>query len=122
MWCNTSYVYRDPRNRVELTRVHVPQLCVKHKTEHCRYIKTNDPKSAYTLHVLNNRHEFGPINSTMTLIRSRKKGSHMNTLENFYIHDYHQNGTLIPEQQLREPSILFKLINNPNQAYSAGVT
>jgi hypothetical protein len=46
----------------------------------------------------------------------------MNTLENFYIHNHHQNGTLIPEQQLGEPSILFKLINNPNQAYSAGVT
>jgi hypothetical protein len=45
----------------------------------------------------------------------------MNTSEKFYIHDYYQKGTLIPEQQLGEPSILFKLINNPNQAYSAGV-
>ena len=26
--------------------------------EHCRYIKSNDPKSAYALHVLNNEHEY----------------------------------------------------------------
>jgi hypothetical protein len=46
----------------------------------------------------------------------------MNTLENFYIHNYYQKGTLIPEQQLGEPSILFKIINNLNQAYCTGVT
>ena len=34
-------------------------------SEHTRYIKNNDPKSAYALHILNNRHEFGPIKDTM---------------------------------------------------------
>jgi hypothetical protein len=62
--------------------------------EHCRYIKTNDPKSAYALHVLNNKHEFGHIISTMTLIKSCRKGSHINILENVYIQDYHQRSIL----------------------------
>jgi hypothetical protein len=41
--------------------------------EHRRYIKTNNPKSAYALHILNNRHEYGPIHSTMTLFKTCKK-------------------------------------------------
>jgi hypothetical protein len=35
--------------------------------EHIRYIK-NDPRSAYALHLLNNRHEYGNINDNMTLL------------------------------------------------------
>jgi hypothetical protein len=34
--------------------------------EHMRYIKHNNPKSAYALHILNNKHEYGPINDTRT--------------------------------------------------------
>jgi hypothetical protein len=78
--------------------------------EHCRYIKSNDPKSANAMHILNNRHEYGPINSTMTLVKICRKGWYMNILENFYIQQFHQNGTVIKEQQPGEQNILFKLI------------
>jgi hypothetical protein len=37
--------------------------------EHQRYIKANDPKSAYALHILENRHEYGPINNTMEHVK-----------------------------------------------------
>jgi hypothetical protein len=30
--------------------------------EHHRYIKTNDRKSAYAMHILNDKHEYGPLN------------------------------------------------------------
>jgi len=30
--------------------------------ERTRYIKNNDPRSAYALHILNSRHEYGNIN------------------------------------------------------------
>ena len=96
--CNLQYIGQTGRNLK--TRF----------SEHCRYIKTNDPKSAYALHVLNNRHEYGPIETTMSLIRSCRKGSHMNTLENFYIQDYYQKDILIPEQQLGEHCILFNIV------------
>jgi hypothetical protein len=36
--------------------------------EHHRYIKTNEQKSAYALHTLNNKHEYGPLQSTMKLL------------------------------------------------------
>jgi hypothetical protein len=46
----------------------------------------------------------------------------MNILENFYIQDYYQKGTLIPEQQQGEHCILFNIIKKPSQTYSACVT
>ena len=38
--------------------------------ENTRYIKNNDPCSAYALHILNCRHEYGNIENTMTLLKS----------------------------------------------------
>jgi hypothetical protein len=38
--------------------------------EHNRYIKTNNPQSAYAQHILHNRHEYGTIAETMTLIKA----------------------------------------------------
>ena len=37
--------------------------------EHIWYIRHNEPQSAYTLHILNNKHEYSPINNTMTLLK-----------------------------------------------------
>jgi len=37
--------------------------------EHIRYIKNNEPQSAYALHILNNKHEYDPIKDTMTLMK-----------------------------------------------------
>jgi len=35
--------------------------------EHLRYIKNNDPQSAYAMHILNSRHEYGPEIKTLQL-------------------------------------------------------
>ena len=37
--------------------------------EHIRYVKNNEPQSAYALHILNNKHEFDPNKDTMTLMK-----------------------------------------------------
>ena len=36
--------------------------------EHIRYIRHNEPQSAYALHILSNKNEYGPINDIMTLL------------------------------------------------------
>ena len=43
--------------------------------EHTRYIKNNDPRSSYALHILNCRYEYGNINDTMTLLKHVNKPS-----------------------------------------------
>jgi hypothetical protein len=83
-------------------------------TEHTRYIKNNDPKSAYALHILNNNHEYGPIHDTMHLLKTCSKVRSMTTMENFYIQTFHKQGILIEEQYATE-NPLFHLIDSPHQ-------
>jgi hypothetical protein len=54
---NLSYVGQTSRN-----------LRVRYK-EHIRYIRYNNPKSAYAQHILNNQHEYGTMNNVMTLLK-----------------------------------------------------
>jgi hypothetical protein len=37
---------------------------VRHK-EHIRYVRTNNPKSAYATHILENMHEYGTKENTL---------------------------------------------------------
>lgn len=86
-------------------------------TEHTRYIKNNDPKSAYALHILNNRHEFGPLIDTMNLLKPCKKGRNMTTLENLYMQSFHRQGMLIDEQNVTN-NRLFQLLDTPTIHHS----
>jgi hypothetical protein len=53
--------------------------------EHIRYIKNNDPHSAYALHKLNSRHEYSTINDTMMLIKQVNNPSLLLPYEQMYI-------------------------------------
>jgi hypothetical protein len=68
--CNNSYIGQAGR-----------KLDIRYK-EHIRYTKNNNGQSACGTHVLNNLHNFGPIDTTITLIHKARKGKRMNTLEN----------------------------------------
>jgi hypothetical protein len=63
-----------------------------------RYIRSNDPRSSYVLHILNNRHEYGNIIDTMTLLKGVNKQSLLLPTEQMYIQMLHRNNELIPEQ------------------------
>jgi hypothetical protein len=75
--------------------------------EHIRYIKNNNPTSAYATHLLNNRHEFGPTEETLKLLIPCTKGTRMNCWESLLIHIHHNNNILIPEQKVTETNPLF---------------
>jgi hypothetical protein len=76
--------------------------------EHIRYIKYNNRHSAFALRILQNLHECGPIQETMNLLQSVRKGLHVNTIEQFYIQKYQHNNILIPEQNVGEHNPLLK--------------
>jgi len=88
-------------------------ITIRHK-EHIRYIKTNNPASAYATHILNNRHEYGTANDTLKLIYPCRKSKKMNHWENMYIQIYRQQNLLITEQQVNEPNPLFELAQLPH--------
>ena len=64
--CNRAYVGQSGRAKT-----------VRHK-EHLRYTRNNNPTSAYTMHILHNRHEFGPVEETLKLLKPCTKGTKMN--------------------------------------------
>jgi hypothetical protein len=74
-----------------------------------RYIKTNNPQSAYAQHILHNRHEYGTLAETMTLIKPIQNESMLLPFEQFHIQSLHQTGKLIPEQYPNDPNPLFQL-------------
>jgi hypothetical protein len=77
--------------------------------EHIRYIKHNNPNSAYTLQILQNRHEFGTVQDNISLLEFAQKGSCMNVLEQYYIQKYQDNNKLKLEQNSREHNPLFEI-------------
>ena len=77
--------------------------------EHTRYIKNNDPRSAYALHILNCRHEYGNMENTMTLLKSINTPNLLLPYEQMHIQALHLNNELIPEQQPNEPNPMFQI-------------
>ena len=71
---------------------------VRHK-EHIRYIRTNNPLSAYALHVLQNRHEYGTIDDTLQLLKTCRKDTRMNRWETLYMQVFHQHKMLITDKR-----------------------
>jgi hypothetical protein len=59
--------------------------------------------------MLENQHEFGPINDTMRLLQTCQKRNKILIREGLYIQEYHAQGKLIKEQIPHERNILFTL-------------
>jgi hypothetical protein len=83
---------------------------------HIKYIRTNNPKSAYETHILENRHEYGTRESTLKLLQACQKGTRMDCWEAFYIQVLHQQTKkiLITEQQVSDVNPLFALAKVTN--------
>ena len=74
---------------------------IRHR-EHTRYMKTNNPLSAYALHILNNKHEYGNAEQTIELLKPCNKGKKMKCWESFYIQIFQHQNTLIEEQKVND--------------------
>jgi phosphoribulokinase len=95
--CNLKYIGQTSRS-----------LKLRYR-EYIRYIKNNDPKSAYALHILQNQHEYGPIESTMHLNKPIKRPSLLLPYEQLHIMDHYHQGKLIPEQSTSDSNPLVRL-------------
>jgi hypothetical protein len=87
--------------------------------EHMRYIKNNNPRSAYALHILNCRHEYGNINDTMTLLKQINKPSLLLPLEQMFIQILHRNNELMPEQHPNEHNPMFELLQHTHPPHTS---
>jgi len=69
--CNRAYVGQSGR-----------AISLRH--EHLRYIRNNNPISAYGMHILHNRHQFRPADETLKHLKPCNKGTKMNCWEALY--------------------------------------
>ena len=100
--CNLSYVGQTSRS-----------LKIRYQ-EHIRYIRNNNPQSAYAQHVLRNQHEYGTMNNLMTLLKLLNYPNMLTPYEQIYIQTLHRKGKFIPEQYQGDPNPLFELAIHPS--------
>jgi len=78
-------------------------------------MKTNNPISAFALHILNNRHEYRNTEHTMQLSKTCIKGNLMNCWESFNMQVLQHQNLLIDEQKTSEPKPIYALANITKQ-------
>ena len=78
--------------------------------EHTRYIKHNDPQSAYALHILNNRHKYGTPTETVKILKHITNPSMLLASKELFIHSYHHHKHLIPKQHINDINPLYQTI------------
>jgi hypothetical protein len=54
--------------------------------EHTNDIRLNKDKSKYSVHILQENHEYDPIDKTMEILKMANKGKYLDTWERFYIY------------------------------------
>ena len=99
--CNRAYIGQSGR-----------PITIRHR-EHLRYIRNNNPISAYAMHILDNRHECGQAEEFFKLLKTCTKGTRMNCWETIFIHMHYKHSILISEQQVTDTNPLFKLARIP---------
>jgi len=99
--CNKAYIGQPGR-----------PITIQHR-EHLHYIKNKNPTSAYAMHILDNRHEFGPAEETLKLFKPCTKGTRMNCWEALFMHMHYKHNILISEQQVTDNNPLFELAHVP---------
>ena len=73
-----------------------------------RYIRNNDPRSSYALHILNCRHEYGSIDDTVILLKQVNKPSLFLPYEQMFIQSLHHSNELINEQQASKHNPMYE--------------
>jgi hypothetical protein len=95
--CNKAYIGQTSQNLTIRCR------------EHIRYIKNNEPQSAYAQHILHNIHEYITLTESITLIKSINNQTMLIPYEQLFIQAFHKTGNLVPEQHRNKTNPLFQL-------------
>jgi len=110
-------------------RITLKLISLRHK-EHLRYMRNNNPLSAYVMHILHNRHQFGPADETLKPVKPCNKVIKINCWEALYKNMIYKQGLLICEKQVTDTNPLFDLATiirdiqatSPNSSFQFVVT
>jgi hypothetical protein len=100
--CNLKYIGQTSRS-----------LKIRYQ-KHIRFVRNNDPRSAYAVHILQNHHEYGSMDYTMHLMKPVTNPSLLLPYVQLYITDLRQRGQLISEQNDNDANPLVRLVLSPS--------
>jgi len=86
--------------------------------EHIRYIRNNNPQSAYAQHILQNQHEYIQMNSIITLLKPLNNPNLLIPYEQYYIQTLYWENKLVPEQYPGETNPLLQMVINPQPPHN----
>jgi len=78
--------------------------------EHLRAFQHNTQQSKFAQHLTKHGHAFGNIENIMEVLQLHKKGTHLNTLEKFYIHKEYSNNNHLNEEYADNNNQIFNTI------------
>jgi hypothetical protein len=78
--------------------------------EHIHAIRSNDGNSRHSNHILNTGHTYGTVTDTMDVIRTRRKGRHLNTLERYHIYEISTNGLHMNDTHIEAHNPIFQTV------------
>jgi hypothetical protein len=81
------------------------------KNTHILAIKNNNGNSGYSNRILNTGHTYRPITDTMNIIKTYKKGKHMNTLEKYHIHKLYKSNLHMNDSTIEPNNPIFKTLH-----------
>jgi hypothetical protein len=92
------------------TKIHWPnRQNIPHQIQRTHIaIKNNNSNSGYSNHILNIGHKYGLITDTMDILKTHKKGKHMNTLEKYHIHKLYKNNLHMNDSVIEANNPVFK--------------
>jgi predicted GIY-YIG superfamily endonuclease len=83
--------------------------------EHKNSFKANRNTSNYAKHLLEHSHTFGPIFETMQILQYQIKGTHLNTIERYFIYkEFSINNNLNDEYNISSNKIFNALLRPTN--------
>ena len=80
--------------------------------EHRHSFRTNNTNSNFAQHLLDNAHNFVPIDSIMHILEFQKKSKHMNTLERYYIYKEAYLNNNLNDQHTIIQNKIFEIISS----------
>jgi hypothetical protein len=78
--------------------------------EHRQAIRNNNGNSEYSKHILNMGHTYGSVTDMMKVLKSQKKGRHLNTLERYYIYKMRKNGIQMNDACIETHNLIFEIM------------
>jgi hypothetical protein len=82
--------------------------------EHIQAVRSNNGNSGYSKHNLNEGHTYGSVTNTMKVLKTQRKGKHLNTLKRYYIYKMRKDGLQMNDACIDTRNPIFEIIQEEN--------